>query len=180
MQLFFVLAHLKGMTKGGVTFYMSPCYVVWMCWVWWTVRAYMTRAQCGGPWPCAFWLPGSLSSSVCSKASAARARWINTLLLVPMNSTWKLAQSFPSLPYVCLNVCLRWFMWPPPSHTSSSLCWSSEGPRWRARFRALPSTSHQTGAAWLTHRYFWWQTDTRGASFFFFLNALHIMRTICT
>lgn len=68
------------------------------------------------------------------------------------------------LTVLCSNVCLRWFMWPPPSHTSSSLCWSSEGPRWRAHFRALPSTSHQTGAAWLTHRYFWWHT--RGASFF--------------
>lgn len=43
-------------------------------WVLWTVRAFMTQVPSAGPWHCASWLPGSLSSCVCSKESTALAR----------------------------------------------------------------------------------------------------------
>lgn len=77
------------------------CLVASKCWVSYTVRASMTRALSAGPWPSASWLPGSSSSCVYSRASAALARWIKHKVVIVSSRT----RSCPFVAISCL-MCL--------------------------------------------------------------------------
>lgn len=72
--------------------------------------------------------------------SSGKVKW-KTVVLVKLKSV-----QLPARSYNIWAVCVfRWFMLQRPSHTLSSSCWSSEEPHWRALYRALLSTSLQTG-----------------------------------
>lgn len=65
----------------------------------------MTQALSDGPWPCASWLPGSSSSCVCSRASAALARWSNTMLLLSAPTKKHTHTILPCLQYPVSLMC---------------------------------------------------------------------------